>query len=355
MANEVKPLVKTFRYRVKDGTSGRHLDQAARAVNMVWNHCNGAQRHALKHNTRWPTRQTLQASTAGSSKMLGIPAQTIQGVCEEYIDRRRGSRKAKLRWRSKRSLGWVPFKNQTTVLRGSVVAFNGRKVRLWMHRPIEGRIKSGSFSQDARGRWYCNLVVEYDPKPHSKNAAVGIDLGLKDGMSLSTGAKVENCRLFARHEAQLAVAQRARKGRRVAAIHAKIANTRKDFLHKQTTKIADAFGLICVGNVSGRWLQATNGKSAADASTGMSRNMLRYKAMARAARFVDVSEYLTTQVCSDCESVGGPKGTKDLEVREWPCAECGAYHDRDVNSARNILRLGRQALAEGSSSLSAQR
>jgi putative transposase len=137
--------------------------------------------------------------------------------------------------------------------------------------------------------------VEYLPKPHGRNAAVvGIDLGLKDGMTLSMGAKVENSRVFAKSEADLAMAQRANKARRVAAIHAKIANARKDFLHKETTKIADAFGLICVGNASGRWLQATNGKSAADASTGMSRNLLRYKAMARAATFVDVSEYLTT-------------------------------------------------------------
>ena len=87
-------------------------------------------------------------------------------------------------------------------------------------------------------------------------------------MTLSTGAKVENSRVFARYEAELAVAQRANKARRVQALHAKIANTRKDFLHKETTSIADAFGLICVGNVSGRWLQATNGRSAADASTG---------------------------------------------------------------------------------------
>ena len=73
--------------------------------------------------------------------------------------------------------------------------------------------------------------------------------------------------------------------------------------------------------------------------------------MARAARFVDVSEYLTSEVCSDCGSVGGPKGTKDLEIREWERAECSASHDRDVNSARNILRLGRQALAAGSAPL----
>ena len=75
----------------------------------------------------------------------------IQEVCEAYVDRRRGARKAKLRWRGQRNLGWVPFKNQTIRLTGSVVVFNGHKVRLWKHRDIEGRIKSGSFSLGCAG------------------------------------------------------------------------------------------------------------------------------------------------------------------------------------------------------------
>ena len=78
-----------------------------RAVNFVWNYCNGAQVHALDHNTKWPGKADLEALTKGASKDLGIPAQTVQEVCDEYIDRRRGSMKAKLRWRGKRSLGWV--------------------------------------------------------------------------------------------------------------------------------------------------------------------------------------------------------------------------------------------------------
>jgi putative transposase len=353
MADEVKLPLKTLKYRVKDKASGKKLAAAARAVNLVWNHCNGAQRHALRHNQRWPDKGKLQDLTKGAGKLIGIPAQTVQEVCDEYVDRRRGSRKAKLRWRSnKRSLGWVPFKNQTITVTGSIVRFNGCKIRLWLHRAIEGEIKSGSFNQDARGRWYCNLVIEYEPKPARSNAEVGIDLGLKEGMTLSTGAKVENSRMFAKHETALGKAQRACKKRLVQATHAKIANSRKDFLHKETTKIAKAFGLICVGNVSGRWLQATNGKSSADASTGMSRNMLRYKAITYGARFVDTSEHLSTQTCSDCGCIGGPKGTKGLEIREWTCDDCGAVHDRDVNAARNILRLGRQTLAEGSSRLS---
>lgn len=337
---------RTLRYRVKDATSGAKLDASAHAVNLIWNHCNAMQRHALKHNQKWPNAAAFQASTKGVGKMIGIPAQTVQEVAEEYLLRRRSAKKSKLRWRSKRSLGWVPFKNQTIRVVGNVVAFNGTKFKLWLHRPIVGAIKSGSFSEDARGRWYCNIVVEQAVRPHGRNEAVGIDLGLKTGMTLSTGAKVENQRIYAKREADLAMAQRANKKRRVAAINAKIANTRKDFLHKETTKIADAFGLIAVGDVNGRWLQATNGKSSADASTGMSRNMLRYKAMARGAQLVDVSEYLSTQTCSDCLTVGGPKGTEGLEIREWTCG-CGAVHDRDVNAARNILRLGRETLAEG--------
>jgi putative transposase len=187
------------------------------------------------------------------------------------------------------------------------------------------------FPEDARGRWYCNLAVEYEPKPHGKNAEVGIDLGLKEAITLSTGVKAENSRMFANNEPP----QRAGKQRRVQAIHANITNSRKDFLHEETT---------------GRWFQATNGKSAADAmQDGMSRNMLRHKAISRAATFVDTPEHLSTQACSACRCIAGPKGTKGLERREWTCDDCAAVHDRDVNAARNILRLGRQALAEGSS------
>jgi putative transposase len=139
------------------------------------------------------------------------------------------------------------------------------------------------------------------------------DPGRKEGTTLSTGAKVENSRMFAKHETALACAQRSAKKRRTQAIHATITNSRKHFLHEETTKIAGAFGLICVGNVSGP-LQATNRKSSADASTGMSRNMLRYKAIARVATFVDTCEHLSTQTCCECGCVGGPEGSRNKRL-----------------------------------------
>jgi transposase len=133
--------------------------------------------------------RNFETLTKGAGELIGIPAQTIQGVGEEYVDRRRATRK--LRWRGMYSLGSIPFKNQTIVFAGSAVRFNGHKVRLLKHRDIGGRIRSGNFAQDARGRWYCSLVRELEIRPHGKIAPVGIDLGLKGGIALSTGVKMQ--------------------------------------------------------------------------------------------------------------------------------------------------------------------
>ena len=341
-----------MKYRVKDSSSdGRDLRHMSRSSNVVWNHCNAAQIHALRHNQKWPTEKDLQDSTRGSGKLLGISSQTVQAICEEYAARRRQFKKSKLRFRGRKSLGWVPFKGQTFVFDGATnsVVYCGRIFKLWKHRdlPDGAKIKCGSFSEDARGRWYCNVSVEYERTAQRTNEAVGIDLGLKHTATLSTGEAIDNTRLFARYEIELGAAQRANKSRRAQAINAKIANSRKDFLHKETTKIVNRFGFIAVGNVSGKWLQATNGKSSADAATGMTRSFLRYKAIARGAILADVSEYLSTQTCSDCDAVGGPKGTQGLEIREWKCSHCGSIHDRDVNAAKNILRVGLDTLFEG--------
>ena len=89
-------------------------------------------------------------------------------------------------------------------------------------------------------------------------------------------------------------------------------------------------------------------KSVNDAGWALFRNLLEYKANARKVVYREVSERFTTQACSRCGAIGGPKGRKGLGVREWGCGECGAAHDRDTNAALNILRLGHQSLlAEG--------
>src|SRR5262249_11851905 len=146
----------------------------------------------------------------------------------------------------------------------------------------------------------------------------------------------------------LARAQRARKPVRVAAIHAKIANRRKDFLHNLSTDLVRQNGAIFVGNVNASALAKTKlAKSVLDVGWSAFRTMLLYKCADAGAWFDVVDEAWSTQTCSGCGSVAGPRGYAGLNERHWTCPDCGIHHDRDVNSARLILARGRARLAGG--------
>ena len=127
------------------------------------------------------------------------------------------------------------------------------------------------------------------------------------------------------------VSQKAKKKKQIKTIHAKIRNKRLDDLHKASTEIAENSKLVVVGDFGAKNLAKTRmAKSIHDAGTSMFRNMLKYKASARGHMYIEVSEYLSTQICSSCEKIptSAPKGVKDLEVREWVCSNCDVLHDR---------------------------
>jgi IS605 OrfB family transposase len=177
---------------------------------------------------------------------------------------------------------------------------------------------------------------------------VGIDLGLKDLVATSDGEKLSAPQFYRNLEPKLAIAQRAGKKDRVRAIHAKIANRRKDSLHQFSTRLVRAYDTIFVGNVSASALVKTpHAKSVLDAGWSAFRTMLRYKCDFAGATFAEVNEAFSTQIWSACDSRSGPKGIADLGIRAWTCSECGAVHDRNVNAAKNILAAGRRRLAEG--------
>uniref|UniRef100_UPI00158E17B1 RNA-guided endonuclease InsQ/TnpB family protein n=2 Tax=Burkholderiaceae TaxID=119060 RepID=UPI00158E17B1 len=183
-------------------------------------------------------------------------------------------------------------------------------------------------------------------------SGVGIDLGLKDFATLSTGEKLPNDQFGRRAADKLAKAQRARKHKRhIAQLHAKVANARADFQHKLALDVVRRFDYIAVGNVSAAKLARTRmAKSVYDASWSSFRNKLRYKAIAHGATFEEVDESGSTQSCSACgskDSTTRPKGIAGLRVREWACSDCGVEHDRDINAALNILRCGRASPGVG--------
>jgi IS605 OrfB family transposase len=238
---------------------------------------------------------------------------------------------------------------------------SGGKLRLPKIGDVEVRwsrdLPSGPSSvtviADAAGRYFASFVVQTRDAPlPDAGPEIGIDLGLTHFAVLSDGRKVASPRFLRRAERRLRKAQRAlsRKARgssnrdkarvRVARVHARVADSRRDWLHKESTRIIRENQAVYVEDLCVRGLARTRlAKSVHDAGWSAFTGMLEYKAARYGRTFAKIGRFEpTSQVCSVCGVKDGPK---PLDVRRWTCAACGTYHDRDVNAARNIVTAGR--------------
>ena len=358
-------LIRTLKLRIKD----KHvawLRSLAREVNQVFNFCNEVSMKASRPYVgapKWLSGYDLQKLVAGATKGedgFSIPSQTLQQVCEEYATRRRQFKKHRLNWRvsnrksSKYSLGWLPFKKGAIAYRNGQIRYAGKMLSLWDSYGLSHyEFRSGSFNEDSRGRWYLNVQVAIPelcgPKLPGPTASLGIDLGMKEAATCSDG-QVLASRWYRQEEKALGLAQRARKKARTKAIHTRIANRRKDAMHKLSSKLVQQNAAIFVGDVSSaKMVKMGNGKSTLDAGWAMFKTMLEYKSREAGVVFGEVNENHTTQTCSCCGEIprSSPKGRAGLGIRQWTCSSCGSIHDRDVNAARNIVRRGLASLAEG--------
>ena len=351
---------KTLQLRIKDKHT-KVLRQMAREVNQVWNHINEISAKAARPfhgKPKYLSGYDLQKYTAGYSKCddVSVGSGTVQLVCVEYATRRKQFKKTRLNWRvsnpksSKYSLGWIPFKGGHAKYQAGQIQFAGKKFSLWDSYGLSNyELRSGSFTEDSRGRWYFNVAVEVPVQPSQATAAVGIDLGLKDCATASDEKKLQG-RWYRQHELALAKAQRAKKKKRARAIHAKIKNQRKDAMHQFSSQLVRENAAIFVGDVASAKLVKTKmAKSTLDAGWAMLKTMLEAKSRQAGIVFMEVNEAYSTQTCSCCGSLpaSSPKGRAGLRMRAWTCSNCGATHDRDVNAARNILARGLARLAEG--------
>ncbi|WP_203997793.1 RNA-guided endonuclease TnpB family protein [Virgisporangium aurantiacum] len=215
-------------------------------------------------------------------------------------------------------------------------------------------------SQDAAGRWFVSLLCEDTiPDAAATNAAVGVDVGLDSLLTLSTGEKVANLRHERRDRDRLALAQRrlARKVKgdganrakariKVARIHARIADRRRDHLHKLTTRLVRDNQTIVIEDLTVANLVKNHSLARAifDVAWRQFRELLEYKADWYGRTVVAVDRWFpSTKLCSACGTLAE---TMPLGVRTWIC-RCGVVHDRDVNAARNLLAEGLSVIACG--------
>ncbi|HIW72354.1 MAG TPA: transposase [Candidatus Levilactobacillus faecigallinarum] len=241
---------------------------------------------------------------------------------------------------------------------------------------VKGKIKRATVVHEPTGNYYLALQVEDDNQVFDlQHQVVGIDVGLMDLAILSTGQKFST---FCAESLEIKLAKAQRKlarrrrlaqkemawdrhqkvpspreltdfanyqkqKRQVAKIYAKIRNQRNDYLHKLTTWLVKAFDVIVLEDLQVKQLLKNHrlARSIANASWSVFKRQVIYKAEWYGKTAVLVNPRYTSQICTDCGHSNGPKS---LAIREWTCSSCGHHHDRDVNAARNILKLGLKEL-----------
>jgi putative transposase len=226
--------------------------------------------------------------------------------------------------------------------------------------PVGRSPSTVTVSRDAAGRWFVSMLCEdsgIEPLP-AVNAVVGIDAGISNLVTLSTGEKISNPRHGCKDRERLARAQRAlsRKAKgsknwekargKVARVHARIADRRRDFLHKLTTRLVRENQVVVIEDLTVRNMLKNRrlSRAVSDASWSELRTMLEYKCAWYGRELVVVDRWFpSSKLCSACDTV---RDELPLNVREWTCG-CGAVHDRDVNAARNILAAGLAVAACG--------
>jgi putative transposase len=229
-------------------------------------------------------------------------------------------------------------------------------------RTFLGSPTTVTVSRDTAGRYFVSFLLEEEIAALPPcEAAVGIDVGAKDLAALSTGEKIANPKYLARSAHRLKRAQQAlcrkQKGsknrekarRRVARIHAKIADQRLDGLHQLTTRLIHENQVICVESLAVKNMvrNHTLANAISDAGWGELVRQLEYKAAWYGRTLVKIDRWYPSS--KRCHACGHVLDSLALGVRQWVCPECGVRHDRDVNAAKNIVAVGHTVLASGES------
>ena len=227
------------------------------------------------------------------------------------------------------------------------------KIKIVLHRKFKGLIKSATISKTPSNQYYISILVDTEniqlPKNDNK---IGIDLGLKEFAITSDGEIFSNPKWLRKTEKKLKKAQRSlsRKAKgsnnrnkarlKVAKLHQKIANQRKDFLHKISNYITNENQVIVIEDLKVKNLMQNHNlaKAISEVSWSEFRTMLTYKCKWKGRELIIApSNYASSQLCSNCGNKSSQ--TKDLSCRTYVCSVCGMVMDRDINASKNLLKL----------------
>lgn len=226
-------------------------------------------------------------------------------------------------------------------------------VRMRQALRFQGKIVQATVSRTA-ARWYVAIIVDVPDlhRPQAENqGAVGVDLGITDLATLSTGEKIPGPKPYkallgrlkrlsrSLSRKQKGSANRRKAAAKVAKLHARFADIRRDALHKATTDLVRRFKTICLEDLNVRGMERNRHLARAIVDQGFCefRRQVEYKAAQAGGRVIVADRFFaSSKTCSAC---GHKLAALPLKVREWACPACGAIHDRDINAATNLKNL----------------
>lgn len=354
--------MKGYRFRLyPNKTQKKFLNQILGSCRFVYNHFLNIRRQS------WEKEKISVSYTQTSSQLTQLKKEIDWLNQADSIALQQSLRNLDTAYQNffKNNRGYPKFKskkNHQQTYRTLGVRIEGKRIRLpkvgsikfEQSREIQGKILSATITRTASEKYFVSLCVEEDIAANlklNKGGKIGIDVGLKEFYTDNLGNTVSNPRILKRLSVKLSREQKRLSKRKigsnnrnkqrikVARVHEKISNARLDFLHKETTRLCRENQTIAVENLQIKNLLKNHklAKAISDVSWGEFFRQLSYKAVLYGCDLIKVPTfYPSSQTCSNC----GFKNplTKKLSVRSWRCPQCGKYHDRDTNAAKNILQ-----------------
>ena len=293
-----------------------------------------------------------------SAQSLIVSLLNLESAYKKFFKEKQGFPKFKSKHTSKQNFSIyqytkVDFENE--IVRLPKIT----PIKTRFHRKFKGKIKTVTVKRTPTGKYFISILVETKDnckkkKKIKEKTAIGIDLGIKDFVVLSTGEKISNPKILKSYEEKLVRVQRRlsrkKKGSnnrnkariKVAKVYEKITNIRKDFLHKLSHKLThenQVSSLVVEDlNVRGMLKNRRLAKNISDCSWSEFVRQLEYKSEWYGVNLIKIDRFEpTSKLCSMCGSINSNLQLKD---RNWICDNCGTNHDRDVNAATNIKRIG---------------
>ncbi|MFI6493202.1 RNA-guided endonuclease InsQ/TnpB family protein [Streptomyces sp. NPDC050564] len=362
------PVKRAYRYRFyPTDVQAVELSRTFGCVRKVYNMALAARSEAWARQERVSYNATSAMLTAWKrseefaylGEVSSVPLQQalrhVQAAFTNFFGKRARYPRFKSRKKSRKSAEYTTSGFRFREGRLTLAKMSEPLAIVWSRPlPVGAEPSTVTVSQDSAGRWFVSLLCadpDITPLP-ATDTAVGIDVGLDHLVTLSNGEKISTPRYERRDRARLAHAQRAlarkAKGeganrakarRKVARIHARISDRRRDHLHKLTTRLVRENQTLVIEDLSVRNMVRNRSlaRAISDAAWAELRSMLEYKAAWYGREVIVMDRFFpSSKLCSACGSL---QAEMPLNVRSWTC-DCGTVHDRDVNAANNLKAAG---------------